>query len=129
MFSQTASFTRYLQAHAVDIAQPDAAVLSGPEACLHVDQIAMACKKTTVMHGWAGPVAQMQNIHAALAMGSCDLVEYCTLRHPLLTEAMTPLWRFKNGRLDAPQTPGMGLTLDEAFLQRHPFRDTSCLIA
>ncbi len=129
MFSQTDQFAHYLAQDAWHIAQPDAAVLVGPHACIDVDRLAMHHKVKTVMHGWAGPVAQMQNIHAALAMQSCDLVEFCTLEHPFLRDAMQPIWQFSDGRFHAPTQPGLGITIDVDLQNAYPFTDTSTLIA
>ena len=68
-----------MQARALDVAQPDASVLSGPQSCLRVGQHAAQQKVRVVMHSFAGPVAQLQNIHAALAIPACDLVEFAPL--------------------------------------------------
>jgi L-alanine-DL-glutamate epimerase-like enolase superfamily enzyme len=129
MFVEVEAFAQYLSKEALHIAQPDAYVLAGTAACLQVDELAMRYGRKTVMHGWAGPVAQMQNIHAAMAMRSCDLVEWCTLEHPLLRDTLSPLWQFSGGRLKAPSLPGLGLVLDDDFQERYPFSDTSRLIA
>lgn len=120
MFAEPEQFEAYIEAGAWDVAQPDASVLSGPRACLRVAECARRHGIRVVTHGWAGPVAQMQNIHVALASPACDLVEFCTFPHPLMAEMLAPLWKFENGRFLAPTLPGMGLTLTDDLERRYP---------
>ena len=129
MFAEPEPFERYIRGDAIDVVQPDAAVVPGPRAVLRIGRCAAECGKPVVMHGWAGPVAQMQNIHAALAIEACDLVEYCTLKHPLLKEGLQPVWQFDDGRLRAPQSPGLGIHLGTDLLDRYAFMNVSSLIA
>jgi D-arabinonate dehydratase/D-galactarolactone cycloisomerase len=130
MFADPRQFERYIEAGAFDIAQPDAAVVSGPEACLRVAECARHRGVRVAMHGWAGPVAQMQNIHIALASPACDLVEFAPFHHPLMEELLAPLWKWKNGRLSAPTVPGLGVALPDDLPRRYPYQDSvSSLIA
>lgn len=129
MFAEPCVFERYIRGDAWDVVQPDAAVLPGPAASMQVGRFASTHQKPVIMHGWAGPIAQMQNIHIALALDSCDMVEYCMLYHPFLHEAMEPVWDFSNGRLAAPEAPGLGLTLRDDWMNRYAFAGVSSLIA
>ncbi|WP_432799913.1 mandelate racemase/muconate lactonizing enzyme family protein [Poriferisphaera sp. WC338] len=129
MFCESEPFITYMQANALDVVQPDAAVLAGPAAAIKIGQHAEKFRKKVIMHGWAGPVAQMQNIHAALAIGVCDMVEYCVLYHPLLHEVLSPIWQFESGRLQAPEQPGMGIAFTDHLITRYPFTGVSHLIA
>jgi L-alanine-DL-glutamate epimerase-like enolase superfamily enzyme len=124
MFAEAGQFRHYIDAGAFDVVQPDAAVLSGPNALLQVGEYAEHSHTPMIMHGWAGPVAQMQNIHGALASPSCDMVEYCTLFNPLLEETLAPLWKFENGRLQAPTLPGMGVKITTETEKQYPFQDS-----
>ncbi len=129
MFAEPCMFERYIRGGAWDVVQPDAAVLPGPAASMQVGKIAAEYQKPVIMHGWAGPIAQMQNIHIALALDSCDMVEYCMLHHPFLHEAMKPVWNFSNGRLAAPEASGLGLALHDEWADQYPFKGVSSLIA
>lgn len=125
MFAEAAQFEEYITEGAWDVAQPDACVLAGPRACAHVGSVAEMHSVKVIMHGWAGPVAQMQNIHAALAMPSCDTVEFAPFLHPLMEEILAPVWKFKEGRLEAPQKPGMGIQLPADIEKRYPYQDSA----
>lgn len=129
MFAEVEPFQAYMLAGAIDVVQPDASVLAGPVQILEVGRLAGLYGKKMVMHSWAGPIAQLQNIHAALAIEACDFVEYCTLEHTLLEEELRPIWQFVEGRLLAPTTPGIGIFLGEDVSRRYPFENVSTLIA
>jgi len=129
MFADPDLFERYIRGDAWDVVQPDAAVLPGPAMSLEVGRCAAKYQNPVIMHGWAGPIAQMQNIHIALALETCDMVECCMRYHPFLHEVMRPIWTFEDGRLEAPQTPGMGIVLDDGWEERYPFSGVSSLIA
>jgi L-alanine-DL-glutamate epimerase-like enolase superfamily enzyme len=129
MFNRASDFARYLDAGALDIIQPDACVLPGPAAALAATAAAGKHGAGAILHGWAGPVAQMQNIHAALASANCDRVEFCPLLHPLLSDGLAPVWNFNAGRLAAPQVAGMGAAPIEALAAKYPFKNVSMLIA
>lgn len=129
MFAKPEQFKHYIEGGAWDLVQPDAAVLPGPAASLKVGSYAQTHQLPVAMHGWAGPIAQMQNIHSALAITSCDLVEYCMLYHPFLHETMAPIWEFQNGRLKAPEYPGMSIKVEKPIIDKYPFQYVSSLIA
>ena len=129
MFNDPADFERYCSAGAFDISQPDASVLPGPAASLAACRAADLHGLKTIFHGWAGPVAQLQNIHAALASSGGDTVEFCPLLHPLLSDGLRPVWNFAQGRLSAPESPGMGAASIEVLSEVYPFRGISNLVA
>src|SRR5207302_1261319 len=129
MFNDVEPFRRYFEAGALDVGQPDACVVAGPQRCLQIGELAAKHGIPLIMHGWAGPVAQMQNIQAALAIEACDLVERTTYYHPLLEETIGDLLKLENGRMQAPSQPGMGVSLSPEILERYRFEGLSCIIA
>jgi len=129
MLNDPEDFDRYFDAGALDVAQPDACVLPGPAAAMAVAESAHQRGIRVILHGWAGPVAQMQNIHIALASPACEMVEFCPLLHPLLADGLSPIWRFRNGMFTAPAVPGMGVVPIDELAKRFPFQGVSSLIA
>jgi L-alanine-DL-glutamate epimerase-like enolase superfamily enzyme len=64
----------------------------------------------------------MANLHVAFASPNARFVE-CALapdniRKQLLTEEL----RLSDGFAERPRAPGLGITLDEAFVAQHPFK-------
>ena len=129
MFHDVDSFRRYFEAGAFDVAQPDACVIPGPRRCLEVGRLAERHGVEIIMHGWAGPVAQMQNIHIGLACKTCDTVENAIHMRPLNEELIPGFIRPVEGRISAPTDPGMGVTFTDEVLEKYPFQNVSTIIA
>lgn len=125
MFAETTEFERYINGGAIDLAQPDASVVAGPKACLRIGECARKRGVRVGMHAWAGPVGQMQNIHAALAIGDCAFVEFCTYHYPMLREVLTPVWRFERGQILATKEPGLGVTISSDVERRFAFQENA----
>ena len=64
----------------------------------------------------------MANLHVAFASPNARFVEYAlapdNVRQQLLTEPM----RLVDGFVERPTQPGLGITLDPAFVEEHPYR-------
>jgi len=129
MFNEVSQFQSYIEAGALGVAQPDASVLAGPHSCLAVGRQAEQQGIRVAMHSFAGPVAQMQNVHAALAIPECDWVEFATLYHPIMQDVLEPIWKFKDGRFEAPSTPGMGICITPTLQKRYAYQNIVSLIA
>jgi len=129
MFHDVGSFRRYFEAGAFDVAQPDACVLPGPKMCLEVGGLALDHGVELIMHGWAGPVAQMQNIHVGLACEASDTVENAIHMRPLSEELIPDFIVPTEGRIQAPVEPGMGVQLSDEVIQKYPFQGVSMIIA
>lgn len=129
MFNRISDFRNLFDAGAVKVAQPDACVIPGPSKALEVARDAHQRGLRVALHGWAGPVAQMQNVHIALAAGTCEMVEYCPLLHPLLVDGIAPSWKVTDGRLAASVQPGMGTAPIEELAGKYPFANVSSMIA
>jgi L-alanine-DL-glutamate epimerase-like enolase superfamily enzyme len=129
MFHDVESFRRYFEAGAFDVAQPDACVIPGPKRCLEVGALAVEHGVELIMHGWAGPVAQMQNIHIGLACEASDTVENAIHMRPL-SEDLIPDYIVPNeGRIEAPADPGMGVRITDEVVARYPYQGVSMIIA
>lgn len=129
MFCEVEPFDRYFTAGAVHVGQPDACVVAGPRRMIEIGVLAKEHGIQLVTHGWAGPVAQMQNFHAALAMEACDMMERPVLNHPLLEDTIGELTTPQAGRVPAPETPGMGFTLTQEIIEKYPFSGVQMIIS
>jgi len=129
MFHDVESFRRYFEAGAFDVAQPDACVIPGPKRCLEVGALAVEHGVELIMHGWAGPVAQMQNIHIGLACEASDTVENAIHMRPLSEELIPDFMAPTEGRIQAPTEPGMGVQLTDEVIKKYPFQGVSTIIS
>lgn len=103
---------RLLKAYAVDILNPDAQILGGVTQWMRSAQLALAHGIPIAPHG-----DQEIHIHLAAAIPNGLIVEY--YRHTnRLRNAMfvDPLELNDDGTLSPPQSPGLGVELDEEAL-------------
>jgi L-alanine-DL-glutamate epimerase-like enolase superfamily enzyme len=108
-------FRDLIQARAVDILQPDAAVVGGVSEWMKVAHSAATFGYPVAPH-WNHDI----HVHLAGAVANCLAVEWFDVAQDivnfdlLLTEPMRP----QSGALTVPDRPGLGLTLDWDAVER-----------
>ena len=113
-------FGQYARAEAFDIAQPDASYLGiGP--FLEVAALFATRHKRIATHAWSAGVGVMENIHAAFASPNTCILELPPLPGPLHTEVYADGYRFRDGYILPPETPGLGVCLTDEVKQKYPF--------
>jgi L-alanine-DL-glutamate epimerase-like enolase superfamily enzyme len=109
-------FRDLISQRAADILQPDAGVLGGVSEWLKVAHTAASFDLPVAPH-WHADV----HVHLAGAVENCLTVEYFLLEEDIynferiLTERLQP----KDGYIQIPDRPGVGLALDEAAIARY----------
>ncbi len=115
----------YLEAGALDLFQPDAALIGGIGAFRRVAQMCERKFVKIAVHTWAGGVGIMGNYHAAFASPNCTILELPNNPYPLREEFLVKPLRLVNGGIDAPTEPGLGVKLPEDVEKRYPYRPGS----
>jgi len=116
-------FGRFLDAGAFDYVQPDATHVGGVGVTREVARMAEERHVGLIVHAGAavGP-GFMANLHVAFASPNARFVEYAlapdNVRRRLLSEPM----RLVDGFVERPTEPGLGISLDAAFVEEHPYR-------
>jgi L-alanine-DL-glutamate epimerase-like enolase superfamily enzyme len=116
-------FSRFIDAGAFDYVQPDATHVGGVAVTREVARFAEARHVGLIVHtgGAVGP-GFMANLHVAFASPNARFVEYAlapdNVRQRLLSEPI----RLVDGFVERPSAPGLGITLDPAFVEGHPYR-------
>lgn len=64
----------------------------------------------------------MANLHAAFASPNARFVEYVLAPDNVRAELLTVPVRLVDGFIERPTAPGLGITLDDGFADRHPYR-------
>ncbi len=125
-------YTRYgfrelIQRRAVDILQPDLCAAGGFSEMTKIVAMASAANIPIIPHVWGtnvGLAAALQ-LFAALPnfperrFPAEPLFEYDRSPHPLRDGVTVEKFKMKNGYLDIPARPGLGVTLDPAFVEKH----------
>jgi L-alanine-DL-glutamate epimerase-like enolase superfamily enzyme len=115
----------YLQAGALDLFQPDAAMLGGLGLFREVAQRCARDGVDIAVHTWAGGVGIMGNYHAAFASKNCVILELPNNPYPLREEFLVEPLDVSDGTVHAPTAPGLGVKLPEDAERRYPYRPGS----
>lgn len=115
-------FRELLFKQAANIIQPDICCAGGILECKKIAALAEACYVTVAPHNPLGPVATAVNVHLAAAIPNFLILEYhaddLPPRRDLVDEPMV----LKNGYLELPRRPGLGIALNLDAFPRYPFR-------
>jgi galactonate dehydratase len=117
------AFRELLEKRAADIIQPDVAICGGLLELKKIAAIAESHYVTVAPHNPLGPIATAVNTHFAAATHSFLILEYhpddAGPRADLLQAPVT----LKDGYLEIPDAPGLGVDLNEDAIPDRPIRN------
>ena len=116
-------FRRFLDLDALDYVQPDATHVGGVGVARDIARLAEARHVGLIVHTGAaiGP-GFMANLHVAFASPNARFVEYALAPDNVRAELLTEPVVLADGFIERPSAPGLGITLDDTFAARFPFR-------
>lgn len=112
--------------HAVDILTPDPTTVGGLTETIRIADRAEENYIPVSPHNVCSPVGTMACVHLGAAVPNFDLLEYHALEVDWwddLLERDDPLIR--DGRIEVPESPGLGVELDESVVDAHLLEGTS----
>ena len=113
-------FRELLRRRAIDIVQPDVARVGGFTAGMRLGALVHAHNVRYAPHtGFSCGVAQLASLHLAGAVNGLWRLEWMFIDNPLAEIWTEPLPQPKDGVLQLPSRPGMGMTLDKKKLARY----------
>jgi D-galactarolactone cycloisomerase len=112
-------FRELFRAGAIDIAQPDASRAGGITECRRIAQLAEASGIPIATHTWSDAVAVLANAHLVAASANGLMVEIDRTGNPFLEELPRQQLAIADGYLTLPDAPGLGVELDEEFVDAH----------
>jgi L-alanine-DL-glutamate epimerase-like enolase superfamily enzyme len=107
---------------AVDIFQPDLAICGGITEAMRISALASAHNLKLAPHLWAGAPAFAAGLHVAAASPAGFIVEYSLGANPLLHDLVEEAFPVRDGEIEIPDRPGLGITIREDFLADHTVR-------
>ncbi|WP_058910946.1 mandelate racemase/muconate lactonizing enzyme family protein [Entomohabitans teleogrylli] len=120
-------FRDFINAQAIDIAQPDICLAGGFTALRHINVLAMAGGVQVNPHVWGTAIGQYASVcmvaatpltNYALFAGQ-PLFEYDTSAHPFRTALVEEPLEHKKGWLSLPDKPGLGFAINQDFFRQH----------
>ncbi|HEX2116020.1 MAG TPA: mandelate racemase/muconate lactonizing enzyme family protein [Alphaproteobacteria bacterium] len=120
-------FKDLLRAQAIDIAQPDIAAAGGFTACRHIVALCQTHGVQVNPHVWGSSVSQVASLHLCAALpvahhglfASEPIFEYDCSAHPFRMQLIKEPLVHRNGWLDLPQRPGLGIEVDRKTIDQY----------
>lgn len=112
----------WLDTGRVDVLQPDINRVGGLTEIRRVAQLAEHASAQVIPHGWKTGITAAAGLHFHVATANSPYFEYLSPRlwtSPLRTELVSPEPELVDGQIALPSRPGLGIDLNEEFVERH----------
>lgn len=121
-------FTRFdflslFEERALDVAQPDVSRAGGFTEIRRIAAMASARGLRVAPHAWGSGVLFAASIHLAMATPNCHVLEVSQGHMPLMYDLFEEEFDVRDGRVQAPERPGLGFTLREDHDERFAYVD------
>ena len=104
---------------AADVLQPDPAFCGGISEAMRIGTIASAFNLRLAPHLWAGAPCFFAGLHVCAASPASFVLEYSLGANPMIHELIEETVEVRNGMVAIPDRPGLGITVDQQFLDAH----------
>lgn len=112
-------FKEFIEAQAVDILQPDPAIAGGISEVVRIAALGSAHQLTLAPHIWGSALLFAAGLHMAAATPNCITLEYSMGFNPMLRELAQETFAVRNGTVEVPDRPGLGVTVRDEFVKRY----------
>jgi D-galactarolactone cycloisomerase len=121
------AFKALIDAGKCDIVQPDVTICGGIGECLFVADMARLAGLLCMPHCWGGAVTVAATVHILSLLpdptsgpnAETPLLEYDATENPMRTDLLAEPLAVRDGFVQVPQGPGLGITIDEDALRRY----------
>jgi D-galactarolactone cycloisomerase len=120
-------FREFLGAGAVDVAQPDLGSCGGISAGRHIIALAQSHGVQVNPHVWGSAIAQAASLQLLAAVPVAHhslfaqepILEYDRSSHPFRLHLITKPIELKDGWVEIPSGPGLGVEVDRSVLEKY----------
>lgn len=117
-------FTRFdirdlVQQKAIDVVQPDAAIIGGITEAWRVSGLASTYQLELAPHCWGSALSFMAGVNLAFASTSAVLIEFSLGANPMMYQLVEENIEVNKGYLPAPERPGLGVTINWDFVKKY----------
>ena len=102
----------------VDVVQPDVTRCGGITEILRIAAYANDRGKGCVPHAWKSGIIKAASLHVNAVLPDAWFQEYCVAETPLNTSLTRQTFPLKDGYVEVPTAPGLGVDLDPDVLER-----------
>lgn len=107
-----------LQIRAVDVIQPDAAIIGGISEAMRAGHLASIHQVELAPHCWGSAFSFMAGLTVAFASPSATIIEFSLGGNPMMYDLVNEQIAVVNGALTAPTAPGIGLSPNWDFVKQ-----------
>ncbi len=112
-------FADVISRHAADLIQPDASKLGGISEMKRVIELARINNVRWVPHNWSTAINSAASMQLVTCAPDGFLMEFKQESNPLVSELSKEKFRIENGRLIVPDTPGLGIEIDQNVVDKY----------
>lgn len=112
-------FQSFLQVGKPDLVQPDVTRCGGISESMKIYELSKEYGTKLVPHGFSTGVLIAATVHFLAACEGTDLIEYSQSTSPLYEKLVKNKIEFKDGYVEVPNTPGLGIELDEEIIEKY----------
>nr|WP_068889433.1 mandelate racemase/muconate lactonizing enzyme family protein [Pedobacter panaciterrae] len=106
-----------LEVRALDVVQPDAAIIGGISETMRVGHLASVNQLELAPHCWGSAFSFMAGLNVAFASQAATIIEFSLGGNPMMYELVKEQIEVKEGVIGAPTAPGLGLTPNWDFVK------------
>jgi D-galactarolactone cycloisomerase len=105
-----------IEARAIDVVQPDPAIIGGITETVRVAQLAHTFGLELAPHLWGSAFSFMAGLHVAFASPAATILEFSLGGNPMLHDLVEETIAADGGAMSAPERPGLGVTPRQEFI-------------
>jgi galactonate dehydratase len=119
-------FLPLVERRLADVIQPDLCHAGGITECKKIAAMAEAFYIQLAPHNPQGPVSTVAAAHLAMAIPNLMILEFVR-QEPYRDRVLRESWTVRDGYLEVPELPGLGVELDEEAIAASPPRKVPML--
>ena len=112
-------FRTLIERGKVDILQPDLSRCGGFTVARKIVHMAELHNRLVIPHAWSSDLLTAASLHLNAFLRRAVFQEFNVTRGPLSREIAQPEILLRDGYLDVPQRPGLGIEVDEAAIRKY----------
>lgn len=120
-YSGMPEFREAMRAGVADVLQPDVTHCGGLTEAVAISRHARQAGVQMALHVWGSAVAISANLQLAVADTSITYLEVPMVQLEMATEMWVDCPRIADGRMAAPESPGLGISITPEMKQRYKF--------
>lgn len=113
------AFAAALRQDVFGVVQPDAAKWGGVSGCIEVARDVIAAGRIYCPHYLGGGIGLLASAHLLAAVGGAGMLEVDSNDNPLRDDFCGAAGSIKDGWIELPETPGLGIAPDVAAIERY----------